>query len=64
MAFLKNLLKSIKKISLGVVNIIFEPCYPHKIVQIKDDHYEFKYAIKNIPHFEKRKTGGEDAWIA
>ena len=24
----------------------------------------FKYAVKNIPHMEKRHKGGEDAWVA
>ena len=22
------------------------------------------YAVKNIPHYSKKETGGEDAWIA
>ena len=25
---------------------------------------EFRYGVKNIPHFEKVEKGGEDAWVA
>lgn len=25
---------------------------------------EFRFGVKNIPHFEKVEKGGEDAWVA
>mmetsp|Transcript_3740 Transcript_3740/g.6371 ORF Transcript_3740/g.6371 Transcript_3740/m.6371 type:complete len:130 (+) Transcript_3740:122-511(+) len=30
----------------------------------KTPHFYFNFASRNIPHFDKRHKGGEDAWVA